>query len=170
MFKMLTTTKKGFTLVELLVVIAILAVLATVAILGYTQFTKKANIANDQAICSQMNLALQSNEALDNKAQYPHQAVQQCIEAGFILENLTPSTAKYNFAYDQENNRFMLLDENFVFNYGDGDEVTLMNDFIEALLNYIKLYNFGNILKKTFVYLYSMLSSYDEEERISNVA
>lgn len=34
--------KKGFTLVELLVVIAILAILATVCIIGYTSFTKKA--------------------------------------------------------------------------------------------------------------------------------
>ena len=31
-------------------------------------------------------------------------------------------------------------------------------------VEYIKLYNFGNIIKKTFVYVYAMLSSYDEEE------
>lgn len=38
--------KKGFTLVELLVVIAILAILATVSILGYTSFTAKAKQSN----------------------------------------------------------------------------------------------------------------------------
>ncbi|MBR2381417.1 MAG: type II secretion system protein [Clostridia bacterium] len=38
-------TKKGFTLVELLVVIAILAILASVAVVGYTAFIKKANDA-----------------------------------------------------------------------------------------------------------------------------
>ena len=37
------STKKGFTLVELLVVIAIIAILATVAVVGYTAFVKKAN-------------------------------------------------------------------------------------------------------------------------------
>lgn len=36
-------TKKGFTLVELLVVIAILAILASVAVVGYTAFLTKAN-------------------------------------------------------------------------------------------------------------------------------
>ncbi|MBQ9978924.1 MAG: type II secretion system protein [Clostridia bacterium] len=36
-------TKKGFTLVELLVVIAILAVLATVSVVGYTSFIDRAN-------------------------------------------------------------------------------------------------------------------------------
>ena len=36
-------TKKGFTLVELLVVIAILAILASVAVVGYTSFVGRAN-------------------------------------------------------------------------------------------------------------------------------
>ena len=36
-------TRKGFTLVELLVVIAILAILATVSVVGYTSFIENAN-------------------------------------------------------------------------------------------------------------------------------
>jgi prepilin-type N-terminal cleavage/methylation domain-containing protein len=36
-------TRKGFTLVELLVVIAILAILATVSVVGYTSFINRAN-------------------------------------------------------------------------------------------------------------------------------
>lgn len=43
--------KKGFTLVELLVVIAILAILATVSVVGYTAFINNANkTAADQEI------------------------------------------------------------------------------------------------------------------------
>lgn len=38
--------KKGFTLVELLVVIAILAILASVAVVGYTAFIEKAEQSN----------------------------------------------------------------------------------------------------------------------------
>lgn len=37
------STRKGFTLVELLVVIAILAILATVSVVGYTSFIDRAN-------------------------------------------------------------------------------------------------------------------------------
>ncbi len=51
-------TKKGFTLVELLVVIAIVAILATVAIIGYTSFTKKAEMSADQSAVTQMNTVL----------------------------------------------------------------------------------------------------------------
>ncbi len=39
-------TKKGFTLVELMVVIAIIAILATVSVVGYTAFIKKADQSN----------------------------------------------------------------------------------------------------------------------------
>ena len=43
--------KKGFTLVELLVVIAILAILATVSVVGYTAFINNANkTAADQEV------------------------------------------------------------------------------------------------------------------------
>ena len=46
MKKLLSKTKKGFTLVELLVVIAILAVLASVSVVGYLGFTSKAKDSN----------------------------------------------------------------------------------------------------------------------------
>ena len=39
----MNNAKKGFTLVELLVVIAILAILATVSVVGYTSFITRAN-------------------------------------------------------------------------------------------------------------------------------
>lgn len=42
-------TKKGFTLVELMVVIAIIAILATVSVVGYTSLTKKADLSNAQS-------------------------------------------------------------------------------------------------------------------------
>ena len=40
---MTKTLKKGFTLVELIVVIAIIAILSTVAVVGYSAFIKNAN-------------------------------------------------------------------------------------------------------------------------------
>ena len=103
--------KKGFTLVELLVVIAILAILATVAIVGYTSFTRKASLSNDEAIVTQMNKILKGYEALDEKARYPHEAVQQCIENGFIYQNLKAESKNHIFLYDSKTNRFCLYNE-----------------------------------------------------------
>lgn len=48
-------TKRGFTLVELLVVIAIIAILAAISVVGYTSFIKKAAISNDNSLANQLN-------------------------------------------------------------------------------------------------------------------
>ena len=53
-------TKKGFTLVELLVVIAILAILASVAVVGYTAFLDKANESNRDTEAYQIKTAITS--------------------------------------------------------------------------------------------------------------
>ena len=50
----MNNTKKGFTLVELLVVIAILAILATVSVVGYTSFIDRANESNAQTEADQI--------------------------------------------------------------------------------------------------------------------
>lgn len=53
-------TKKGFTLVELLVVIAILAILASVAVVGYTAFVDKANKSATNTEAHQIDKAIES--------------------------------------------------------------------------------------------------------------
>ena len=53
--------KKGFTLVELLVVIAILAILASVAVVGYTAFIEKAERSNAQTELHQLETSVEAN-------------------------------------------------------------------------------------------------------------
>ena len=50
----MNNTKKGFTLVELLVVIAILAILATVSVVGYTSFINRAHESNAATLLAQV--------------------------------------------------------------------------------------------------------------------
>lgn len=104
--------KRGFTLVELLVVIAILAVLATVSIVGYASFSKKAKISNDKSLITQLNLALQADEVLDGKANTPTEALAIVEESGYIVPKLTPTTTNYDIVWNQNDNQFALLDEN----------------------------------------------------------
>ena len=58
-------TKKGFTLVELLVVIAILAILASVAVVGYTAFITKAEKSKVQSELAQIEKAVNANLMVD---------------------------------------------------------------------------------------------------------
>lgn len=52
--------KKGFTLVELLVVIAMLAILATVTVVGLTGCIEEAKLSVDMQGVEQMNTALEA--------------------------------------------------------------------------------------------------------------
>lgn len=104
--------RKGFTLVELLVVIAILAVLATVSVIGYLSFTNKAKESNDISLTTQMNLALQANEAVDGKAKTMTDALNVLSDAGLDVTKLTPTSQGYSYLWDSLGNRMVLVDEN----------------------------------------------------------
>ena len=59
-------TQKGFTLVELLVVIAILAILATVSVVGYTSFINRAEQSNADTEAAQIKSAITSALVADD--------------------------------------------------------------------------------------------------------
>ncbi len=82
--------KKGFTLVELIVVIAILAILATVSIVGYVSFIKKANVSNDVSLITQINTALEADEALGKPATLT-EANAVLKEMGVDLSKISPT-------------------------------------------------------------------------------
>lgn len=59
-------TRKGFTLVELLVVIAILAILATVSVVGYTSFIDRAHQSNAQTEADQIKSIVSNALMIDD--------------------------------------------------------------------------------------------------------
>ena len=107
--------RDGFTLVELLVVIAILAVLASVSVIGYLGFTKKAKVSNDVSLTTQMNRILQAEEAGGETFDTPHDAITALKEGGLDVTKLTPTADGYNYVYDvngTNGQKMILVDEN----------------------------------------------------------
>ena len=99
--------KKGFTIVELVIVIAVIAVLAAVLIPTFVNLTKKANLSADQQAVRQMNVALATTEADTIK-----EAVAALDEAGYnALDTLTPVSTGYSFWWVEEYNSIVLLNE-----------------------------------------------------------
>ena len=102
-------TRKGFTLVELLVVIAILAILATVSVVGYTSFIDRANESNAQTLLAQVVDYVYSAEV--TTAPYTVSVTQAELETylgemgvdktGFTVD----ASNKITYVYDATNNK-----------------------------------------------------------------
>ncbi|MBQ9978163.1 MAG: type II secretion system protein [Clostridia bacterium] len=109
---------KGFTLVELLVVIAILAILATVSVVGYTSFIESATVSNDENIAAQLNNFLVAMKADSNGPFYGEEIDENNIRevTDYILqdsglEELVPQAEKYgyHFYYDLEEDKYVVM-------------------------------------------------------------
>ena len=114
---------KGFTLVELLVVIAILAILATVTVVGYIAFTDKADRSVDEQTVEQLNTVLQASEVSDGKPVNPSDAMAILEENGFNIENYEAVYSKNTIYWDSSTNRILI--------YTEGEGVTFPEDAIE---------------------------------------
>ena len=117
---------KGFTLVELLVVIAILAILATVSVVGYTSFIESATVSNDENIAAQLNNFLVAMKADSNGKYYDDftsndgkvtednvwEITQYILKDGG-LESLEPQALKYgyNYYYNLNTQKFEVIKE-----------------------------------------------------------
>ncbi len=115
-------SQKGFTLVELLVVIAILAILATVSVVGYTAFIQKANLSNDQATITMINKVLMAEEVF-GKPENITEALDALRANGFSYEKQVPYSTGYHYGYHNVTNRYYLLDKSNNVCYPEGATV-----------------------------------------------
>ena len=99
------TNKKGFTIVELVIVIAVIAILAAVLIPTFSNLIKKANISNDTAIAKNLNTA-----AIANQADTFAQAIEAAKEAGYLVGHLNAKAEKVFFVWEDDTNQFLLYD------------------------------------------------------------
>lgn len=102
--------KKGFTLVELLVVIAILAVLAGVSVIAYFGFTSQARTSADEQAVTQMNIALEAQEAID-APENVEEAKDVLEAAGFTVDDYVPLDKDNIFYYDKNEVRVLIFDQ-----------------------------------------------------------
>ena len=124
---MIKKLKKGFTLVELIVVIAIIAILSTVAVVGYTRVVDKANVSNDTQLVRNLNerMSLYEAETGYSTPETAHEAFVLTEDFGFIIEKLTPTSSGNDIVWDMDSNRFALIDaEDHTVVYSD-PQVTL---------------------------------------------
>ena len=101
--------KKGFTIVEIVIVIAVIAILAAVLIPTFTAIISKANQSVDQQLVDNLNTILRTEETLEGKNLFMHDAVLDLAENGFDLDALKLSDSETELVWDQRVDRFVII-------------------------------------------------------------
>ena len=103
--------KKGFTIVELVIVIAVVAILAAVLIPTFVSVTKKAKQSADIQACRQMNTYLAVNEVTDGKT--IKEVYNTLEEGGMSAENYKPLSKDTYYFWDKDLNRVLYTDKDY---------------------------------------------------------
>jgi len=103
-------SKKGFTIVELVIVIAVIAILAAVLIPTFSNLVKKANIAADTQLAKNLNTAMTMAEAEGKKLENFNDVLAALREGGYIVSNLNPTAEGCYFVWESASNQILLVD------------------------------------------------------------
>ena len=105
------SNKKGFTIVELVIVIAIIAILAAVLIPTFASLVRKANVSADTQLVRNLNMAVEIEKASSSaKHETMHDALMTAQDAGYDVDTIVAKSG-YNIAWDSKNDRFVLVDK-----------------------------------------------------------
>ena len=102
------TNKKGFTTVELVIVIAVIAILAAVLIPTFANLVNKANQSSDIQAARAMDTALQTESAAKAPTELK-EVIEILNEAGFNVDSLQPISKGCTFYWSQALNKILLV-------------------------------------------------------------
>lgn len=103
--------KKGFTIVELVIVIAVISILAAVTIPAFSSIVRKAQISAASQLSANFNKAVVGYEAVNAPITLMHDAVTAVEDYGFEQSDLVDDDGRYYVVWDSEIKRFVVLDE-----------------------------------------------------------
>ena len=127
--------KKGFTIVELVIVIAVIAILAAVLIPTFAGIINKAQQSSDIQAVRQMNTALTAAFAVEKPANGDMNAVIDALsENGFNSKKaLVPVSKDYQFVWSWSNSCIVLINAEGVAVYPEGITYDASSDDFENL-------------------------------------
>ena len=108
---MKNSNKKGFTIVELVIVIAVIAILAAVLIPTFSGIVRRAQISADVQLCKNLNTVLSNAKAEGRIPGSMYDVLYLINEAGYILENLNPTSQGFYYAWDQKENSIIYIQD-----------------------------------------------------------
>lgn len=109
--------KKGFTIVELVIVIAVIAILSAVLIPTFSGIVKKARISSDTQVVRNMNTSLSADAALNGDATDFGKVRDVLYDDGYVLANLNPTTDGWFYVWESESNQMLLVTNKYKVHY-----------------------------------------------------
>ena len=107
----LSKLRRGFTITELVIVIAVVAILAAVLIPTFSNIIKKADESADTQLVKNLNTILSSEQTVSQEAAPTmSKAIAQAQEGGYTVDKLTP-TSDGDILWEQDSNRFVLVSD-----------------------------------------------------------
>ncbi len=100
------TNKKGFTIVELVIVIAVVAILAAVLIPTFVSVTKRANESKDTQLVRNLNTALAVDTEV-GKHETMQSALEAAAKAGYDVAKINASATDNEILWDSKNDCFV---------------------------------------------------------------
>ena len=107
---MKTRNKKGFTIVELVIVIAVIGILTAILVPVFINLTNKANRASDDSLVKNLNTAMAMEEGEGKKNSTYNDAIEYLDNYGYKLANLA-TKAGNDLLWNSKTNRFLLNEE-----------------------------------------------------------
>lgn len=118
------TNKKGFTVVELVIVIAIVAVLSAVLIPTFSGLVQKANVSADVQLVRNLNTALATDKSTNGKHSTMHDAAHALEDYGYNIALIRPTAEGFYILWDSVNDVFCYAEN------GNGEGITYVPDDI----------------------------------------
>ncbi len=106
---MRNTNKKGFTIVELVVVVAVIAILAAVLIPTFSGIIRRANISADTVVAKNLNNALAIEDA-EKEIDDFYDVIDALTAHGYLITNINAKANECYFAWEKETNQIVLVD------------------------------------------------------------
>lgn len=116
-------SKKAFTIVELVIVIAVIAILAAVLIPTFSNIIQKSKVSSDQQLIRNLNSALITDAAVNGKHANMQSALDTAFEYGYDVAKIEAKATGNKILWDQVND---------VFCYLDGDKVAYIPQSVET--------------------------------------
>ena len=133
---MFKTKKKGFTLVELVIVIAVIAILAAVLVPTFSNVIQASKVSKDKVLVRNLNLTAVAAEKNWGVPETVTESVRRLEREGLAEEDFILTSRGTYLVYDLINNRYSIYDtasKSFIF-YDANFEIDISTP--EARINY----------------------------------